>query len=108
MDRREFFKTLGVPALLVPFFGKMQLFSGDKKWNGYPEIGEWEYTPAIFACVESQCSQCSRSHGIPYVSGPGKKIEEKLDITIPCRCGGEFKFDQIISIGGVKAYWREE
>ena len=108
INRRNFFKSIGLPALFLPFINLSPLRSKKPKTMSLfvdkTKVAEsvgFPLTMLSFDSVEAKCSKCGHTLKIPYVEGSETYHFKE---TFPCsRCGGDIKFDVLIKHGGLKA-----
>ena len=101
MERRSFFKFIGLPALFLPL---INLFPSHLKkpktmslYVDGTKVAESESFPlrhARFGSVVAKCPKCGLNLKVPYIEGSETYHYVQ---TYPClKCGGKIKFDALI------------
>ena len=105
IGRRSFIKSIGFPALFLPF---IKLFPSHLKnpktmslYVDKTKVAESKGFPVMapsFSSIEAKCSKCGFTLKIPYYKGsePYHFVQ-----ALPCsRCGEDIKFDALIKTAG--------
>ena len=102
MERRNFFKFIGLPALFLPFINlfpshlkKTKTMSLSVDGTKVAESNKsFPLRHSSFGSVAEKCSKCGLTLKIPYLEG---SETYHFAHTYPCsKCGGKIKFDALI------------
>jgi len=98
MNRRDFFKTVGIPALALPF---VKILPKPESEITYEATGDSCDFP--WDTFEATCSHCGNSIHIPYIAGDYPSIY-KFDFH--CKWCGKISNSLIcLKTGEIKAYF---
>ena len=115
MNRRDFFKTIGIPALVLPLGKFLKPKQNFEDWLSAEEVINWheyEDMPRTFPWfnIVSKCPQCGCKLNIPSSSPIAKLNEDSwlYEAKIPCgldKCIGIHNISVRIKRMGFQAYW---